>query len=171
MSAVENGQILLLGHSSALFQNYASILFQQQTSVLSQQQTSVLSQQQSSVLSQQLTSILSQQQTSWISISFLLLKCWQWRSLCGRVRFELGSWSRLAKFLPTVAGEIGLGGALTQYYTSVFVSTADICPVSAADICPVSTADICPVSTEDIYPVNRRRDSCWPPAGCCDVFC
>ena len=28
----------------------------------------------------------------------------------GRVRFELGSWSRLAKFPPTVAGEIGFEG-------------------------------------------------------------
>ena len=28
----------------------------------------------------------------------------------GRVCFELGSWSRLAKFPPTVAGEIGFEG-------------------------------------------------------------
>ena len=28
----------------------------------------------------------------------------------GGVRFELGSWSRLAKFPPTVAGEIGFEG-------------------------------------------------------------
>ena len=30
--------------------------------------------------------------------------------LSGGVRFELGSWSRLVKFLPTVAGQIGLWG-------------------------------------------------------------
>ena len=50
----------------------------------------------------------------------------------GGVRFELGSWSRLAKFLPTVAGKIGLGGIPVSILYICLVSTADICPVSAA---------------------------------------
>ena len=74
----------------------------------------------------------------------------------GRVRFELGSWSRLAKFPPTVARKIGLGGSPVSIVDICLVSTADICPVSAADIRPASTADICPVSTEDIYPVSTE---------------